>query len=210
MTREETLKTIYEVLDEFIPVGTIQCFAMYNVPKHGVWMECDGSSLSKAEYPELYSAIGDTFSADNCAGENEDTFYIPNLQGQFIRGYDPECIIDSKRNFGSFQKNAIQGHSHACAFEEEETAKSGSHTHILHTHLQIVNGFAGGTFVSHVLDGPDDSNNSTKNTLSSGTHSHKLPKMSVGSAQNDGHRNVNVATETRPDNIALVLCIRVR
>lgn len=210
MTREETLKTIYEVIDDFVPIGTIQCFAMYNLPKHGIWMECDGSALSKVTYPELYSKIGDTFLGDNRIGENADIFFIPNLQGQFIRGYDPECILDSKRNFGSFQKHAIQGHSHVFTMEGDETTTNGSHTHTHHADCETVNGFAGGTSVHYIYNGFYDSNKTKRDTTSNGSHSHKLPKMSVGAVQNGGHRSVNVATETRPSNIALLFCIRVK
>lgn len=208
MTRDEILNTIQEVIDTYIPIGTIQCFAMNSFPKLGVWKECDGSVLNKSEYNKLYSIIGDTFSYGL---EDASAFKIPNLQGQFIRGYDPECIVDSvPREFGGIQNHALQGHSHVFTMEGDETSTNGSHTHTHHADCETVNGFAGGTSVHYIYNGFFDSNKTKRDTTSNGSHSHKLPKMSVGAVQDGGYRSVNVATETRPSNIALLFCIRVK
>lgn len=45
---------------------------------------CDGSSLSKTDYPELFKVIGNTF------GGTGDVFRLPNLKGMFVVGYNAD------------------------------------------------------------------------------------------------------------------------
>ena len=205
MTHEEILHLIHEVIDTYIPIGTIQCFAMTSIPKVGVWMECDGSALDKSEYSKLYSIIGDTFSYDL-----KDTckFKIPNLQGQFIRGYDPECIVDSApREFGSIQNHALQGHHHKIN-QSNETSAAGNHTHTVRaSEVSINNGaFSSQSVLRYLYSSGSDSGSSDE----SGLHTHGLPEISIGQIENGSYGNVNVKTETRPTNIALMFCIRVQ
>jgi len=57
------------------------------------WMECDGRALNSADYPELFKALGNTWGTTNLGS----TFKIPDLRGQFLRGWnhgangDPEA-----------------------------------------------------------------------------------------------------------------------
>jgi microcystin-dependent protein len=43
---------------------------------------CDGSAVSRTDYAELYSVIGDTYGA----GDGSTTFNLPNLVDKFIEG----------------------------------------------------------------------------------------------------------------------------
>lgn len=63
----------------------------------GSLMICDGASLLITEFQELYDVIGDTW------GEDETSFMLPDLRGQFIRGFDNGRGIDADRVFGSDQ-----------------------------------------------------------------------------------------------------------
>lgn len=205
MTRDEILNTIQEVIDTYIPIGTIQCFAMNSLPKIGVWKECDGSVLNKSEYNKLYSIIGDTFSYDL---EDTSAFKIPNLQGQFIRGYDPECIVDSApREFGSIQNHALQGHHHKIN-QSNETGSAGNHTHTVRaSQVSVNNGaFSSESVLKYLYSSGSDSGLSDE----SGVHTHGLPEISIGQIENGSYGTVNVKTETRPTNIALMFCIRVK
>jgi rhizosphere induced protein len=114
------------------PVGSIVAFAGNVAPyKAGVapdpamlrpedtgWMLCDGSSLKIADYPELYRALGTIW---NPKGAETGAFYLPNLQGQFLRGVgtDPASTEDRKaadgitsKGVGSEQTNALRDHEH--------------------------------------------------------------------------------------------------
>jgi microcystin-dependent protein len=89
-----------------VPTGTILTFAS-STPSVG-YLECDGSLLDVADYPELYAVISNTYGEEN---EGTD-FYLPDLRGEFIRGWDNGRGIDSGRVFGSNQTHMILDHYH--------------------------------------------------------------------------------------------------
>ena len=86
--------------------GAISAFAFTSVPTG--WLECDGSTVSRATYSDLFTAIGDTFGA----GDGSTTFAIPDLRAEFIRGWDNGRGADSSRVFGSTQDEAFKLHGH--------------------------------------------------------------------------------------------------
>ena len=92
-----------------LPPGTIQWFAM-QAPPTG-WLECDGRLLSKVsgsgQYAALWTAIGYTY------GGSGDNFNIPDLRGQFLRGWDHGAGIDTGRAFGSTQADDFKSHTHS-------------------------------------------------------------------------------------------------
>ena len=63
-------------------VGEIKMWAGDTVP-YG-WLLCDGSEVSKTEYPYLYSSIGDLWGTPNSSSN----FKLPNLAGKVPVGYD--------------------------------------------------------------------------------------------------------------------------
>ena len=62
------------------PTGAVQFFAQATAPDG--WLVCDGRAVSRAAYPELFDAIGETYGAGNGAN----TFNLPNLIGRFAEG----------------------------------------------------------------------------------------------------------------------------
>jgi hypothetical protein len=83
-------------------VGLVGAFAT-SVPPDG-WLECNGAAVSRSAYSELFSAIGTTFGS----GNGSTTFNIPDLRGEFIRGWDHNRGVDSSRSFGSSQLDQMQ------------------------------------------------------------------------------------------------------
>ncbi|HNR31688.1 MAG TPA: phage tail protein [Candidatus Hydrogenedentes bacterium] len=77
------------------PAGTVAYFARNLVPNG--WLECAGQTVSTTTYPELFAAISYTYGG---SGTN---FVIPNLRGEFIRGWDNGRGLDSGRSFGTVQ-----------------------------------------------------------------------------------------------------------
>ncbi|MBM7045955.1 MULTISPECIES: phage tail protein [Rhizobium] len=83
------------------------------------WMICDGSSLLRTEYPELFRVIGDLYGADG-----NDKFKLPDYRGYFLRGVDLKKSLDkddrtpppgtavNPQGVGSTQKDALQDHKH--------------------------------------------------------------------------------------------------
>ena len=63
-----------------VPAGCVQAYAGNTLPNG--WLLCDGSAVSRTDYAELYSVIGDTYGA----GDGTSTFNVPNLTDKFIQG----------------------------------------------------------------------------------------------------------------------------
>jgi microcystin-dependent protein len=89
-----------------LPSGAVQSFAMTSAPSG--WLECDGSEVSRTTYSTLYSAIGTTFGS----GNGSTTFNVPDLRGEFVRGWDNGRGVDSGRSFGSAQADELKSHNH--------------------------------------------------------------------------------------------------
>lgn len=64
-----------------LPVGTVQPFLGLTPPLG--YLVCQGQLISKVEYPELYNICGSTFGT-----ETDTHFYLPDLRGKTIAGYD--------------------------------------------------------------------------------------------------------------------------
>lgn len=63
------------------------------------WLRSNGAYLSRTTYAALFDRIGTTF------GFNDSTdFRLPDLRGEFIRGWDDSRGVDSGRTLGSFQE----------------------------------------------------------------------------------------------------------
>ena len=86
--------------------GAVQFFASTSAPSG--WLKANGAAVSRTTYAALFSAIGVTFGA----GDGTTTFNLPDLRGEFLRGYDDGRGVDSGRSFGTLQGGAIQSHNH--------------------------------------------------------------------------------------------------
>ena len=82
------------------------------------YLECDGAAVSRTTYADLFAAIGTTWGA----GNGSSTFNVPDLRGEFVRGWDNGRGIDTDRTFASFQDHQLQSHSHT---ESYNVASSG-------------------------------------------------------------------------------------
>lgn len=80
------------------PSGMIGAFASL-VPPTG-WLKANGATVSRALYAELFSVIGTSY---NTGGETLLEFRLPDLRGDFIRGWDDGRGVDVGRGFGSQQ-----------------------------------------------------------------------------------------------------------
>lgn len=85
------------------PPGEIAFFAMNAAPAG--WLVASGAAVSRATYAALFAAIGTSFGA----GDGSKTFNLPDLRGQFVRGWSgPTGLIDPGRPFGSVQTDMIK------------------------------------------------------------------------------------------------------
>ena len=115
-----------------IPVGVIEMFAGSTAPNG--WLVCDGSTVSRKTYSDLFKVINTTYGA----GNSNTTFTLPDMRGRFAMGAGTGTGLNSS---GS---GAISGSA--------QTARTvgqwlGEETHLLttaelasHTHANTVSG----------------------------------------------------------------------
>lgn len=100
------LETQIQNIPNPIVSGTVAYFAMATAPAG--WLKANGAALSRAAYPDLFAALGTTYGA----GDGSTTFNIPDLRGEFVRGFDDGRGADSGRGFGSAQASEMAQHQH--------------------------------------------------------------------------------------------------
>jgi microcystin-dependent protein len=84
LTPQQTAAIFQNMFDQFCldadqecrMIGEVICFASDTSPNTN-WLSCDGTSLLRADYPDLFAVIGTTFGALDGAH-----FSLPDLQGR--------------------------------------------------------------------------------------------------------------------------------
>lgn len=102
-----------------VPSGCIASFARNTAPTG--WLKANGAAVSRTTYSSLFSAIGTTFGA----GDGSTTFNLPDLRGEFIRGWDDSRGVDSGRVFGSAQTDDFKSHTHSLGLRPNMSAGGG-------------------------------------------------------------------------------------
>lgn len=87
----------------FQPAGMVNFFAMTAAPVG--YLKANGAAVSRTIYADLFAAIGTTFGA----GDSLTTFNLPDLRGEFVRGWTDGRSVDSGRAIGSFQRATLVG-----------------------------------------------------------------------------------------------------
>jgi microcystin-dependent protein len=88
------------------PVGTVIWYAKPSPPAK--YLKCNGAAISRATYSELFAVIATNFGS----GNGSTTFNLPDLRGEFIRGWDDGRGVDSGRSWASGQSHQFQEHVH--------------------------------------------------------------------------------------------------
>ena len=115
------------------PVGSILAFAAITAPSG--WFTCDGSTVSRTTYANLYSVIGDAHGN----GDGSTTFNLPDYRGRFLRGFDdtanrdPDKASRTAMNTGGNTGNAIgtvqveqlKSHTHSTSFTDGTGGANG-------------------------------------------------------------------------------------
>ncbi len=73
------------------------------------WLECNGAAISRTSYAALFAAIGTTYGV----GNGTTTFNLPDLRGEFVRGWDHGRGVDAGRARGSWQADDFKSHTHS-------------------------------------------------------------------------------------------------
>ncbi len=157
-----------------VPPGAVVSFAMIEPPPG--WLVCDGSvlnSVDDVDYIPLYNTIGNTYG-----GTSGEDFNIPDLRGEFVRGWDASRGADSGRSFGSWQDWDPGRHYHSI--------KRISYNYIPHGHYWTYH---------HPHSAGDTSDYTIRSTL-------------AYYQQSDGNWNWSTTNDGRPRNVALQYCIK--
>lgn len=88
------------------PVGTVIFVAQSTAPTG--YLKANGAAISRVTYATLFAAIGTTFGV----GDGSTTFNLPDLRGEFVRGWDDARGVDGGRTFGSAQADDLKSHTH--------------------------------------------------------------------------------------------------
>jgi microcystin-dependent protein len=89
-----------------IPTGQIIYVGFSSAPTG--YLKANGAAVSRSVYASLFTAIGTTFGV----GDGSTTFNVPDLRGEFIRGWDDSRGVDSGRAFGTAQADDFKSHTH--------------------------------------------------------------------------------------------------
>ncbi len=88
------------------PVGSVVYMAGNSAPSG--YLIANGQAVSRTTYSALFAVIGATYGA----GDGSTTFNLPDLRGEFIRGWDAGRGADSGRGFGTWQADEFRSHAH--------------------------------------------------------------------------------------------------
>jgi hypothetical protein len=91
-----------------LPVGSITAYAGTNIPTG--YLNCDGSTVSRTVYADLFTAIGTTWGA----GDGSTTFNIPDLRSATLRGVGTPTLYTSNTviSLAQIVDDTYQGHNH--------------------------------------------------------------------------------------------------
>ena len=172
-----------------VPTGAVFCMAVASVPSG--YLECNGDPVSRTAFSALFAVIGTQYGA----GNGSSTFNLPDLRGEFVRGFDNGKNTDSGRSIGSFQSDQNKQHNHTASSTSSVTDSGHNHN------LLYDNGSFGGSSGAVTPRGNNTpSTPGINNRISSETTGISVStSTSIG---NDG------GGETRPRNIAMMYIIK--
>lgn len=179
---QTTAVTLDQLKSFFIPTGSVLMFAASGVPTG--WLECNGSVLPINNYTKLHNVIGQNYKTISTLNTLS-SFQIPDLRGEFVRGWDNKKGVDSGRQIGSSQNG----------------------TGIRYLIDQYVGGasYPLGTFAINMgeIDGRTSGYPTQTFTVGSDTTFYQAQNTIAKSGNGDNNMAI-----VRPRNVALVYCIK--
>ena len=182
---------------EGVPSGSVFCRAVATVPTG--YLECNGAAVSRTTYSALFAVIGTAYGA----GNGSSTFNLPDLRGEFIRGFDNGRGVDSGRNVATSQGGQNASHDHSISLSGTTSTKS-----LTGDVRRISEGFRASGTTSGVFTKTFDANNpitgASSNSPTGGfsmdaSHNHTFSASGTSGSQ---------GSEARPRNIAMMYIIK--
>lgn len=100
-----------------LPPGMISFFARSNCPAG--WLKADGSEMLTSDSPDLAIDLLTLFGSGTI---NLNTVLLPDLRGEFIRGWDDGAGVDPGRALGEKQLDTFASHTHSLGFSSGDPA----------------------------------------------------------------------------------------
>lgn len=179
--------------------GTLLMYASPTAPPG--YLVCNGDPISRRTYAALFEVIGTLYGE----GDGETTFNLPNFCGEFPRGWDNGRGVDAERVFGSHQADSLAKHTHEASIAEAgghnhggATSTNGEHTHALGAVFEGGGGGGGGDLNKDYGKGA--------RTQPDGIHQHSIQPDGVHQHAITIHKTGG--NETRPRNVAVLICIK--
>jgi hypothetical protein len=167
------------------PAGAVQFFAMSTAPIG--WLKANGAAVSRTRYANLFAAIGTRFGA----GDGKTTFNLPDLRGEFLRGWDDGRGLDANRDLGTVQRYQVVNHTHGLqGWTGPSDILVGKRTRFLGIGGIAVTSGDGGVLYSDKIGIDVDPAYRMLGTLGV-------------------YNNLDAGSENRPRNIALLACIKI-
>ena len=138
-----------------VPSGSVIFVAKSTVPTG--YLACNGAEALITAYITLYNALtnsGTTFpfgantNGSGAAGSTH--FRLPDLRGEFLRGWDDSRGVDTGRVFGSAQTDLFKSHQHG--FPPGVGNNTGTY---IFGRVMASGGFTGGTIVTNLEGGTE-------------------------------------------------------
>ena len=177
-----------------VPSGTVLYFAGSRAPAG--WLKANGAAVSRTAYAALFAAIGTTYGA----GDFLNTFNLPDLRGEFIRGWDDGRGVDTGRVFGSAQAHALQSHQHGLAVAADAAGDDLWFEQVPKSAFEIPRGKTAVAIRStrNLID--------TTTDVPSYSAAYNIPNMAT---QPNLTQPEYVSGETRPRNVAMLAIIKI-
>ena len=172
-----------------VPTGAVFCMAVATVPNG--YFECAGQQISRVTYSALFAVIGTQYGA----GNGSSTFNLPDLRGEFVRGFDNGRGVDSGRSIGSSQSGQNLSHDHDADASATSNVSDPGHRH-----------------PSRGYGNDDDGGNQYTGSGNNDVRSNAIEDATTGisvatnvsiDVDNDG------GNEARPRNVAMMYIIKI-
>ena len=172
-----------------VPTGAVFCVAVATIPTG--YLECNGAAVNRTTYAALFSFIGTQYGA----GNGSSTFNLPDLRGEFVRGFDNGKGVDSGRSIGSNQSGQNLSHDHDADASATSNVSDPGHRH-----------------PSRGYGNDDDGGNQYTGSGNNDVRSNAIEDATTGisvatnvsiDVDNDG------GNEARPRNVAMMYIIKI-
>lgn len=153
-----------------VPAGVLNPFAGSSLPSGWLW--CDGSSVLRSDYLDLFNAIGTSYGSVDSTH-----FNVPDLRGRIPFGKGDHASVDSlSDNDGistvgyrrpqhnhSASASSVGAHTHTAG-----TYPAGGHSHTIDAVREVIGRASGGSTFGKLDNG------GSQGTSSVGDHSHSV------------------------------------